>query len=125
MSDILFEPLVCRNLTIKNRIIRSNISGRFDNYDGSGTQTRINWETKFARGAHGNTSAVDVQPTGRAAPAATAQRLAVDCSVTAIRSMMPSGAARPVVPPRNMNRVNPASSSSLFVIGAVQIAWLT
>jgi 2,4-dienoyl-CoA reductase (NADPH2) len=46
--ESLFQPLVFRNLTIKNRILRSNISGRFDNYDGSGTQTRINWEVKFA-----------------------------------------------------------------------------
>jgi 2,4-dienoyl-CoA reductase-like NADH-dependent reductase (Old Yellow Enzyme family) len=51
--DVLFEPLRFRNLTIKNRILRSNISGRFDNYDGSGTQARINWEEKFARGGVG------------------------------------------------------------------------
>lgn len=49
-EDILFAPLIFRNLTLKNRILRSNISGRFDEYDGSGTQTRINWELKFARG---------------------------------------------------------------------------
>jgi 2,4-dienoyl-CoA reductase-like NADH-dependent reductase (Old Yellow Enzyme family) len=52
-ADILFEPLRFRNLTVKNRILRSNISGRFDNYDGSGTQARINWEEKFARGGVG------------------------------------------------------------------------
>jgi 2,4-dienoyl-CoA reductase-like NADH-dependent reductase (Old Yellow Enzyme family) len=52
-QDVLFEPLRFRNLTIKNRILRSNISGRFDNYDGSGTQARINWEEKFARGGVG------------------------------------------------------------------------
>ena len=44
MADIIFEPLRFRNLTVKNRIFRSNISGRFDNYDGSGNQARINWE---------------------------------------------------------------------------------
>lgn len=49
-EDVLFTPLAFRNLTLKNRILRSNISGRFDEYDGSGTQTRINWELKFARG---------------------------------------------------------------------------
>ena len=48
-GDVLFEPLRFRSLTVKNRILRSNISGRFDNYDGSGTQARINWEEKFAR----------------------------------------------------------------------------
>ena len=53
MSDVLFQPLSFRNLTVKNRVFRSNISGRFDNYDGTGTQTRINWEEKFARGGVG------------------------------------------------------------------------
>jgi 2,4-dienoyl-CoA reductase (NADPH2) len=52
-ADPIFEPLRFRNLTVKNRLFRSNISGRFDNYDGSGTQTRINWELKFARGGVG------------------------------------------------------------------------
>lgn len=50
MSDTIFTPLNFRNLSVKNRIFRSNVTGRFDNYDGSGTQTRINWEEKFARG---------------------------------------------------------------------------
>jgi 2,4-dienoyl-CoA reductase (NADPH2) len=53
MPDLLFEPLRFRNLTIKNRIVRSNIAGRFDNYDGSGNQARINWELKFARNGVG------------------------------------------------------------------------
>ena len=52
-QDAIFTPLAFRNLTVKNRIFRSNISGRFDNEDGSGSQTRINWETKFARGGVG------------------------------------------------------------------------
>ncbi|MBM2821898.1 MAG: oxidase [Thermoleophilia bacterium] len=52
-SDPIFEPLRFRSLTVKNRILRSSISGRFDNYEGSGTQTRINWELKFARGGVG------------------------------------------------------------------------
>jgi 2,4-dienoyl-CoA reductase-like NADH-dependent reductase (Old Yellow Enzyme family) len=52
-EDIIFQPLKFRNLTVKNRIFRSSISGRFDNEDGSGTQTRINWEEKFARGGVG------------------------------------------------------------------------
>lgn len=52
-TDAIFRPLNLGNLTIKNRILRSNISGRWDNEDGSGTQTRINWETKFARGGIG------------------------------------------------------------------------
>jgi 2,4-dienoyl-CoA reductase (NADPH2) len=70
MADILFEPLKFRNLTVKNRIFRSNISGRFDNYDGSGNQARINWETKFARGGVGAivSSFVPVQIRGRIMP---------------------------------------------------------
>ena len=51
--DAIFEPLPFRNVSVKNRIFRSNVSGRFDNYDGSGNQARINWEVKFARGGVG------------------------------------------------------------------------
>jgi 2,4-dienoyl-CoA reductase-like NADH-dependent reductase (Old Yellow Enzyme family) len=53
MTDAIFEPLHFRNLTVKNRIFRSNVAGRFDHYDGSGTATRINWDVKFARGGVG------------------------------------------------------------------------
>lgn len=69
-SDIIFEPLKFRNLTVKNRIFRSSISGRWDNYDGSGTQARINWEEKFARGGVGAiiTSFVPVAIRGRIMP---------------------------------------------------------
>jgi 2,4-dienoyl-CoA reductase (NADPH2) len=68
--DAIFQPLTFRNLTIKNRILRSNVSGRFDHYDGSGTQARINWETKFARGGVGAiiSSFVPVQLRGRIVP---------------------------------------------------------
>jgi 2,4-dienoyl-CoA reductase (NADPH2) len=70
MADVIFEPLTFRNLTVKNRIFRSNISGRFDNYDGSGNQARINWEVKFARGGVGAiiSSFVPVQIQGRIIP---------------------------------------------------------
>src|SRR5688500_3408085 len=66
----IFQPLKFRNLTVKNRIFRSNVSGRFDNYDGSGTQTRINWETKFAKGGVGAiiSSFVPVHLRGRIVP---------------------------------------------------------
>ena len=40
-KDIIFQPLQFRNLTIKNRIFRSNIAGRFDNYDGSGSVSSL------------------------------------------------------------------------------------
>lgn len=52
-NDIIFEPLKFRNLEVKNRIFRSNISGKFDCYNGIGTQARINWENKFAKGGVG------------------------------------------------------------------------
>jgi 2,4-dienoyl-CoA reductase (NADPH2) len=68
--DAIFQPLQFRNLTVKNRLFRSNISGRFDNYDGSGNQARINWETKFARGGVGAiiSSFVPVSIRGRIIP---------------------------------------------------------
>ena len=70
VPDILFEPLEFPNLRTKNRIFRSNISGRFDNYDGSGNQARINWELKFARGGVGAiiSSFVPVAIRGRIMP---------------------------------------------------------
>jgi 2,4-dienoyl-CoA reductase-like NADH-dependent reductase (Old Yellow Enzyme family) len=49
----IFTPLHFRNLSVKNRIFRSNIAGRFDHYDGTGTQARINFEEQFARGGVG------------------------------------------------------------------------
>lgn len=69
-DDIIFQPLRFRNLTVKNRIFRSNISGRFDNFDGSGSPTRLNWEEKFARGGVGAilSSFVAVSVRGRIMP---------------------------------------------------------
>lgn len=69
-NDIIFEPLKFRNLTVKNRIFRSNISGRFDYYNGIGTQARINWEEKFARGGVGAiiSSHVPISVRGRILP---------------------------------------------------------
>lgn len=68
--DVIFEPLRFRNLTIKNRLIRSSITGRLDNYDGSGSQARVNWEEKFARGGVGAicTAHVPVHVNGRILP---------------------------------------------------------
>jgi 2,4-dienoyl-CoA reductase-like NADH-dependent reductase (Old Yellow Enzyme family) len=53
VADAIFNPLAFRNLTVPNRVFRSSIAGRFDNYDGSGTQARINWEVRFARAGVG------------------------------------------------------------------------
>lgn len=69
-NDVIFQPLEFRNLTVKNRLFRSSISGRWDNYDGSGNQARINWEEKFARGGIGAivSSFVPVHVRGRILP---------------------------------------------------------
>lgn len=69
-SDVVFTPLAFRNLTIKNRLIRSSISGRIDNYDGSGTRARINWEDRFAAGGVGAiiSAHAPVHLTGRILP---------------------------------------------------------
>jgi 2,4-dienoyl-CoA reductase (NADPH2) len=66
-TNCIFTPLKFRNLEVKNRVFRSSISGRFDNEDGSPTQTRLNWESKFAAGGVGAiiTSYVPVLIEGR------------------------------------------------------------
>lgn len=53
-ADKIFEPLkLSNNLVIKNRLLRSNVSGMFDHYNGQGSRARIKWETSFARGGVG------------------------------------------------------------------------
>src|SRR5262245_56929547 len=49
----IFQPLELGGLWLKNRVFRSSISGRIDNYDGSGTPARVNFEKRFARGGAG------------------------------------------------------------------------
>lgn len=68
--DKIFEPLEFKSLSVKNRVFRSNIAGRFDNYDGSGNRARINWELKFARGGVGAiiSSFVPISIQGRIVP---------------------------------------------------------
>lgn len=50
--DVIFSELPFGRLgkPLKNRLLRSSISGTFDNYDGSGTEARLNWEESFAIG---------------------------------------------------------------------------
>lgn len=71
-NEVIFKPLKFpgSNLEVKNRVFRSSISGRFDNYNGSGTHARINWEMKFARGGVGAiiSSFVPVHVRGRILP---------------------------------------------------------
>lgn len=70
MPDILFQPLQFRNLTLKNRLLRSSISGRIDNYNGTGTPARAHWEERFAKGGVGAiiSSHVPVHVRGRILP---------------------------------------------------------
>jgi 2,4-dienoyl-CoA reductase (NADPH2) len=69
-TSTIFEPLQFRTLTVKNRVFRSSLAGRFSNYDGSGTQTQINWDLRFARGGVGAiiSSNAPVHPRGLIVP---------------------------------------------------------
>ena len=52
-AGLIFSPLKFRHLEVKNRLFRSNLSGMFDEYNGYGGHTRLNWEEKFAKGGVG------------------------------------------------------------------------
>src|SRR4029453_9028557 len=52
-TEAILSPLSIGRVELKNRLIRSSISGRIDNYDGSGTPARVNFEERFARGGVG------------------------------------------------------------------------
>ncbi len=52
-AALIFSPLPFRHLHVKNRLFRSNLSGMFDEYNGHGGHTRLNWEEKFAKGGIG------------------------------------------------------------------------
>ena len=55
-KEQIFSELRFRNLRVKNRLFRSNLSGMFDDYNGHGGNARLNWEEKFARGGIGASS---------------------------------------------------------------------
>jgi len=48
--DPIFQPLTINGLTLKNRVVRSSLGGRVDFHDGSMSDARIAWDTRFARG---------------------------------------------------------------------------
>jgi len=53
-KDLIFRPLAFKSgLAVKNRLFRSSISGLFDDYNGHGSNARLNWEEQFARGGIG------------------------------------------------------------------------
>lgn len=66
----IFEPLAFRTLEVKNRVFRSSLAGRFNNYDGTGNQAHVNWDLKFARGGVGAiiSSNAPVHPRGLIVP---------------------------------------------------------
>jgi len=72
MSDVIFQPLRFKNLTVKNRIFRSNIAGRFDNDDGSGRkqQRRTRIRNDVTRGQHACVARVHEDAVMKAAIAA-------------------------------------------------------
>ncbi len=69
-GDAIFQPLRLGALEVRNRVLRSSVAGRFDNYDGSGTRVRINWDVRFARGGVGAiiSSNAPVDPRGGIVP---------------------------------------------------------
>jgi 2,4-dienoyl-CoA reductase (NADPH2) len=69
-TEAIGSPLGLGNLTLKNRLLRSSISGRIDNYDGSGTPARVRFEERFAEGGVAAiiSSHVPITPHGRVLP---------------------------------------------------------
>ena len=66
----IFRPFTIGRLHLKNRLLRSSISGRIDNYDGSGTPARVHFEEQFARGGVAAiiSSHVPITPAARVLP---------------------------------------------------------
>jgi 2,4-dienoyl-CoA reductase-like NADH-dependent reductase (Old Yellow Enzyme family) len=69
-TSVIFQPLRMRTLEVKNRVFRSSLAGRFNDYDGMGTNVHKNWDLKFARGGVGAiiSSNAPVHPRGLIVP---------------------------------------------------------
>jgi 2,4-dienoyl-CoA reductase-like NADH-dependent reductase (Old Yellow Enzyme family) len=66
----IFQSFHISGLQLKNRLLRSSISGRIDNYDGSGTPARVHFEERFAKGGVAAiiSSHVPIIPSARVLP---------------------------------------------------------
>src|SRR4051812_13912990 len=69
-SDPVFHPLTINGVKFKNRVFRSSLGGRVDYYDGSMSEARIAWDTRFARGGAAAIipSNSPIRPDGAAVP---------------------------------------------------------
>src|SRR5262249_55642621 len=53
-KEVIFRPITFKSgLEVKSRLFRSSISGQFDDYNGHGSNARLNWEEQFAKGGIG------------------------------------------------------------------------
>src|SRR3954454_22859263 len=69
-NDPVFRPLTINGVRFKNRVVRSSLGGRVDYYDGSMSEARIAWDTRFARGGVAAiiSSNSGIRPDGMAVP---------------------------------------------------------